>query len=187
MDLYFVISQIFCSIALLFVCLGYFTKDKTKFFIFQIIANPFYGLSYIFLGSYVAGILSIISTLRCVYLFFCEKYNFKYTLVFLFIFVFAYIAVDIVFWKSAYDIIPLLTSIMFTFGFYIKNIQIMRYFLCIPNALLIVYAAILNNYVSILLSTIELTVLIVAIIKYHIQSTKNHSPDKTNIEHTDSL
>ncbi|MBO7526356.1 MAG: YgjV family protein [Clostridia bacterium] len=180
MDLNFIFSQIFCSIALLFVCLGYFTKDKTKFFIFQIIANPFYGLSYIFLGSYVAGILSIISTLRCIYLFFCERYNFKYTVIFLFVFVFAYIAIDIVFWKNIYDIIPLLSSIMFTFGFYIKNIQIMRYFLCIPNALLIIYAILLNNYVSILLSIIELTVLIIAIIKYYLQNAKNQTPNETN-------
>ena len=69
---------------------------------------------------------------------------------------------------------------MFTFGFYIKNIQIMRYFLCIPNALLIIYAILLNNYVSILLSIIELTVLIIAIIKYYLQNAKNQTPNETN-------
>ena len=74
----FILSEIFGFIALVLVCVGYFFDNKKIFLISQILANIFYALSYIFVSALVAGINTFISTFRCVYLFLCEKYNFKY-------------------------------------------------------------------------------------------------------------
>lgn len=162
----FVISQISGGIALLLVCISYFLKNKSTFLIIQIISNLFYGASFIFMGSLVAGLITLVSIFRCFYIYFCEKFNFKYTAYYLPIFFCFYIILGILFWKSWFDIIPICTSIMFTFGFYIKNLQLMRFILIFPNALIMIYCILCKTYTNAILDFIELSVIIVSIIYF---------------------
>lgn len=61
----FILAQVMGGIALVLVALSYFTKEKKKFFIIQIIiANIFYGASFIFNMALVGGINFLICTIR---------------------------------------------------------------------------------------------------------------------------
>ncbi len=166
----FIISQIVGIIALLLVCVSYFFKSKKFFLIFQIIANLFYGLSYIFVNIYGAGIITLISILRCLYLYFSEKYNFKQAIYFLPIFVVSYIIVGVIYLNSLLDIIPIITATIFTFSFYIKDMQIMRYTCLVPQVMLIIYAFLCKTYANALLNLIESLVIVVSIIKFYIEN-----------------
>ena len=165
----FIIAQILGLIALILVCVGYFVKKHNTFLTIQIIANIFYAGAFLVLKNFAAGIITVVSIIRCIYLSICEKFNFKYTIHFLPIFFVCYITLGIIFWQSWFDIIPIITAIMFTIGFYIKNLQLMRYILIAPNALLVFYCIMSRTYTSALLDFIEILVLIFAIIKFNKQ------------------
>ena len=171
----FIISQILGFIALIIICIGYFVKKKSIFLIIQIAGNLFYAGSFLCLKVWTGGIITLISILRCIYFFICEKYNFKYTLHFIPIFFVAYITACILTWQSWLDIIPLCTSIMFTIALYIKNLGLMRYVLLVPNRLLCVYCILNQTYTSAILDFIEVIVIVIAICKFHFSNKKNLS------------
>ena len=171
----FILAQIFGIIALALICIGYFLKKKSSFLIIQIVANIFYAGAFAVVGAFVGAGLTMISTIRCVYLYIAEKREFKYRLHLLPIFVIAYIITTIIFWNSPYDIMPLITSTMFTIGFAFKDLQKMRYFLLIPYAILVVYNILVSTYTSALLDLLEVIVIIVAIIRFYCLNKKQTS------------
>lgn len=180
----FILAQIFGGIALVLVCIGYFFKTKSALMIIQIIANFFYAGAFFVVGSYVGAGLTMISLLRCVYLYFAEKKHFKYTLHMLPIFIILYTTITIIFWNNAFDIMSLIASVIFTIGFAIKNLQTMRYVLIFPNAILVVYNIITTTYASALLDFIETIVIIVAIVKFYFNNKKTKTTDKEEKENS---
>lgn len=172
MDINTIIAQVLGGIALILVCIGYFVKTKSTFMIIQVVANFFYASAFFVVGAFVGAGLVMISLFRCIYLYFCEKYNFKYTLHFLTIFITLYIVTTILLWQSPFDLMPLSSSLLFTLGYTIQNLQTMRYVLIAPNAILVVYNIITTTYTSALLDFIEVVVIIVAIVKC-IKESKN--------------
>ena len=93
----FILAQIFGGIALILVCIGYFLKSKSGFLIIQVVADFFYALAFFVVDAFVAGVITIISLFRCVYLYFAEKKHFKNTTYFLFVFVGLYIITTFIF------------------------------------------------------------------------------------------
>lgn len=169
----FIIAQISGIIALILVAISYFVKLKPTFLTLQMVADVFYAGSFFAVNAYVGGVVTTISIFRCIYIYCAEKTNFKYTVHFLLIFILMYIVSTIMFWQTPLDIIPLITGSMFTFCFAIKNLQIMRCVLIIPNILIMIYNFMSTTYASALLDLIELGVLVVSIIKFHRQKTNN--------------
>lgn len=168
----FVLAQVFGGIALILVAIGYFTKSKSSFLIYQVIADFFYALAFFVVDAWTAGIITIISMIRCIYLYFQEKKNFKYNTYYLLCFVSLYVLTTCLFWEGFLDLMPLATSIMFTFGYEIKNMQVMRYFLIIPNVILVMYNVITTTYASALLDFMEVVVIIASIIKFSKRKAK---------------
>lgn len=168
----FVLAQILGGIALILVCVGYFLKKKSHFLIIQTVANFFYSAAFLVVGAYVGAALVMISIFRCIYLYFAEKHSFKYTLHFLPFFILCYLVMTIVFWDSPFDFIPLISSTLFTIGFTIKNLQVMRHVLIIPNVLLVLYNILKTTYTSALLDLIEVVVIIVVIVKHKLKNRR---------------
>ena len=163
----FILAQILGICALISVCIGYFLKDKSKFLISQVIGNFFYSSAFLVVEAYVGGVLVLISLIRCIYLYYAEKYNFKYTKHFLSIFIVLFITLGIVFWNSPYDFIPMITGTIFTLGYSLKNLQLMRHILILPNVMLVIYNILCRTYTNAILDTIEVIVIITAIIKFN--------------------
>lgn len=177
----FILAQVFGGIALAIVCVGYFLKSKGSFMITQVIANVFYSLAFFVVGEFVGGSIVCVSIVRCVYIYISEKENFKYMLHFLPIFVVAYVALAIVFWQNAFDLMPLIASTIFTIGYILKDLQTMRIVLIFPNVILVAYNIFTTTYVSALLDFIEVIVIIVAILKFHIEAKKTESVGQIDI------
>ncbi len=176
----FIIAQISGIIALILVAISYFVKLKPTFLTLQMVADVFYAGSFFAVDAYVGGIITTISIFRCIYIYWAEKTNFKYTVHFLFVFIAMYVVVTIRFWQTPYDIIALITGSMFTLSFAIKNLQVMRYVLIVPNVLILIYNILCRTYTSALLDFIELIVLVVSIIKYH-RTVKSKTQLKINV------
>ena len=161
----FVIAQVLGLIALIVVCIGYFLKNKSHFLLAQVIANFFYAGAFLVIGAYVGATLVTISIFRCIYLYYAEKYNFKYKIHFIPIFLLLYLTMTIAFWNKPYDFLPLMSSTLFTIGYTLNNMQKMRYILIIPNSILVIYNILCTTYTSALLDFIEILVIIIAIVK----------------------
>ena len=144
----FILAQIFGTIALILVSIGYFFKSKSEFLLAQTLANVFYACAFFVSKAYVGAIIVVISIFRCIYLHLAEKYNFKYKVHFLPIFIILYSITTILFWNSPYDLMPLISSSMFTIGYSITNLQRMRAILIIPNVILVAYNILLTTYAS---------------------------------------
>jgi len=119
----------------------------------------------------------MISLCRCIYIYFAEKNTFKYTMHLLPIFIVLYIITTIVFWNNFFDFMPLISSILFTIGYVIKDLQLMRYILIIPNAILVIYNILTTTYTSAVLDFLEVVVIVVAIIKFVLDNHKHTKID----------
>lgn len=166
----YILSQISGAIALVLVCISYFCKKKSGFLILQIFADLFYAGSYLLINIYVAGIITIISAIRCIVFYICEKKNFKYTIWTLPVFILGYSACCIIFWQGLGDLVPLITCTLFTIGYVLKNVQAIRFMSLAPNLMLVIYNIFCTTYTNALLDSIELIVVVVAII-IHIKHT----------------
>ena len=174
----FILAQVFGIIALIATCISYFLEKRSHFVITQIVVDIFYAAAFIVSGALVAGVITCLSAARCVYLYFAERYELKHKNMFLSLFVVAYIIVTIIFMKSWLDIVPLITSILFSVGVSIENLQVGRYVLLLPNAILVVYNILITTYASAILDAIEFAVIVVAIVKWHIK----HKHTKPNCD-----
>lgn len=162
----FVLSQISGIIALILICISYFCKRKSVFLILQTIADLFYGGAYLLLNHYVAGLITMVSTIRCIYLYIAENKQFKYTEHFLSVFILSYIIIGVGCFESYLDIIPIITATIYTIAFVIKNMQTVRYVCIVPNVMLLAYSTICTTYTNAMLDFLEIIVLIASIIKY---------------------
>ena len=183
----FIISQVLGFIALILVCIGYFVKGRQTFLLIQIVANIFYSGAFLVQSSLVGGIITLISTLRCVYLLICEKKNFQKTLYFLPVFIVLYVVTTVLLFESISDIIPIITATMFTLAFYIKDLQTTRYICILPNLLLIFYNVLCLTFTSALLDFIEVVVLIIAIVKFSKQKRENTTKDFPYTKQEDTI
>ncbi len=168
----FILAQVFGGIALVIVCVSYFLKSKGSFLVSQIISDVFYSLAFFVVGEFVGGSIVCVSILRCIYIYFAENKNFKYMHHLLPIFIAAYVVLTAVFWENAFDLMPLFSSILFTIGYVMKNLQAMRCLLIVPNVVLVVYNILSTTYVSAALDFVEVVVIICAILKFYFEEKK---------------
>ena len=165
----FILAQIFGGIALLLVVVSYFWKDKKVFLMLQVIANIFYGLSFVFSSALVFGINSFISIVRVVVLYVYEKKNISPPIYLVIPFVLSYLTVGIIFYQQPIDIIGIFTPMLFTIAMWMKNMQLVRYLMLLPNALLVLSALLYSAYTTALLDTVEIVAIVVAIITFHLK------------------
>lgn len=168
----FILAQIFGGIALILVVISYFLMNKEYFLFIQIIANVFYGLSFIVNGALVAGLNTFISILRVLALYLYERKDKTPPIYLILIFSACYITIGVIFFKSYYDIIVIITPILFTIAMWVKNMQLVRYLMLLPNAILVFYAILNQVYTTALLDLIEVIAIIVALITYYIHKKK---------------
>lgn len=165
----FILAQIFGGIALLLVVVSYFWKDKKVFLMLQVIANIFYGLSFVFSSALVFGINSFISIVRVIVLYVYEKKNISPPICLVIPFVLSYLTVGIIFYQQPIDIIGIFTPMLFTIAMWMKNMQLVRYLMLLPNALLVLSALLYTAYTTALLDAIEIIAIIVSIITFHLK------------------
>ena len=165
--MYFIMAQVMGGIALILIIISYFFVDIRNFFVFNIIANIFYAFSFIFCIVLVAGINTLISIVRIIILYYYEKKQKPSPVYLIFIFIICYLTVGIIFFKDYYDVIVIITPILFTISMSMKNMQAIRYMSLLPNALLILYAIANQVYTSALLDLLEFVAIIIALLKFY--------------------
>lgn len=162
--MYLILSQVLGGVAFVLTVWSFYLKNNQKFLIVQTVSNLFLAGSYFAVDAVVGGAISLISLARCIYLIFYCKYNLKSKNIILSLFIIGYIVSAILCWQTIWDIIPLLTSIVFTIAFSIRNMQTVR-LLSMPCCILLtIYSVLVAAYTSALLDITTFVSMLVAYI-----------------------
>ena len=168
--MWFIVSQVAGGIALVLSAISYFASNKKYYLFFQIAMNIFYALSFIVINALVAGIDTIVFIFLTIIVYFYEKNSKKTPIIFLILFSAFYIIIGIVFLQDYLEIIPICTSIIFTAVIWIKEMHTLRYFLLIPNIMLVIYGIACGVYTTALLDFLDTIMLVLAIVTWHLKN-----------------
>ncbi len=126
-------------------------KTKDKVLICFVVANLFGIVQYFLLGAITAAIVYIISTIRCIVFYYYDKKKLKPSLLVLLIFEVIAIISGILSWQDAWSIIPVLVTVVFTYGLWQENITITRITSAFTGFGWVMYNIVVRAYVGALL------------------------------------
>lgn len=147
----FYIAQI-CGLAIL-ICntISVQFKTKDKVLICFVIANLFGIAQYFLLGALTAAIVYIISTIRCIVFYYYDKKKLKPALSVLLLFEIVAIVSGVLSWQNIWSLIPIVVTVVFTYGLWQDNIKITRITSAFTGFGWVSYNLIVRAYVGALL------------------------------------
>ncbi len=170
-------------IAMVFVILSYFVKNKSLYLVFQALCITFLVVSYFFTVQFFAMIGVTIGLIRTLVFFAYERKDKDAPLWVAFLLAAAtltsYFVVNYGILKTAQplDVLCLLALVMYVFIFRIRNLKIVRFTMLVPTILSILFNTLTHAALFVSLSYIfELTADVVSIFRYHILPT--HKEEK---------
>lgn len=140
-------------------------SKKINVLIFQIMANLCYFIQYLLLGGISASLVSFLAIFRsCVYYYYdvrsLKKPNFT-----LIIFITLTIILGVMCYNNPLSLIPIITSIMYTYAIWQNDLKKFRVIAIIVPILWIVYNHHVNAYIAVISCLIEFLSALVAIIR----------------------
>ena len=143
----FISAQIIGVIVLIITVTSIQFKTKEKILICQIIAN---------------AVVAVINVIRCIIFYYYKKKNKKPSIIFLTIFIVVAIASGILTWQNGFSIIPIIATIVFTYGLWQDNVKITRICTAITAGNWTIYNVIVKAYAGALQSVAECSSAIIA-------------------------
>lgn len=183
-----ILSFIMSTVALCLYSLSYFFNNKRNYLIFQLTGNVFLSLSYLLIGSYFTMVAVAIGIARGLICYVFERKGKRVPIYFIIglcvASILSYVIINLVILQSqasVWDFLYLFASCMYAVTFAIRNIKLMRYLVLIPHASAVAYNLLIHAPISSAISYgIELTVTLVAIIKFAIAERKQKKIEKIN-------
>lgn len=167
--MFFIIAQVLGVIILLITVISIQQKTKERILICQITANILDAIQYFLLNAITGGVIGIINVIRCFIFYYYKKNDKKPSFLFLCIFVIVAIVSGILSWQSVWSIIPIIVSIVFTYGLWQDNVKITRICTAITAGGWSAYQLIFLAYARVIGSVSELLSAIISIIRYDIR------------------
>jgi len=161
----FWLAQIIAVLICIVSSVSYLSKRKDTYLAEQFLVNVLYCLQYIILGAISGAISNAVSLVKYIVFYFNAKRdrkNSKWQVVF-----FCLISVILVCFalNEWYSIIPIITSVIFTFAIWQDNPIVLRVIVIICNILWIIFNIVVGAYVSAVYSAVELIFAFVTMIK----------------------
>ncbi|MBQ8308470.1 MAG: YgjV family protein [Clostridia bacterium] len=170
-----ILATIASFIALVFVVISYFVKNKSLYLLFQALCIVFLVVSYFFTVQFFAMIGLAIGLVRALVFFAYEKKDKDAPLWVAFTLSAAtltsYFVVNFWILKTAQplDVLCLVALVMYAFIFRIRNLKIVRFTMLIPTILSILFNTLTHAALFASLTYVfELTADVVSIFRYHI-------------------
>lgn len=135
-------------------------------------ANVVITLQYFLLGAYTGAVISILNAIRDIVYFLFKKNNLKPSILVLLIFEIVAIISGIMSWQNIWSIIPIIATIIYTYGLWQDNVKILRITTVIIGYGWTVYDIVVKAYVAALQVTAQGTSALIALI---INNRKSHN------------
>ena len=110
-DVNFMLAQIFGTTATILLCSAYFVKSRKKFLLLGLCGDLTYGLTFIFVNSWGAGLITLLSCLQTILAIIYENKDKKFPKLFALFFIPGFIILGLMDYNSFIDIIPIITYI----------------------------------------------------------------------------
>ena len=122
----FIIAQICGGIALILTVISVQFKSKEKIVMCFILANIAVTIQYFLLNALTGAVISILNTIRCVVFYIYKKKDLKPSLLVLLIFEIVAIISGILSWQNEWSIIPIIVTVIYTYGLWQDNVTVIR-------------------------------------------------------------
>jgi len=163
------LAHFFGILGLIFLVISIQNNKKKIVLLFQIFANIFYGLQYIVLNSLSAGMMSFISLIRCIVYYLYNIKNKKIPKNILILFIIIIMSTLLLTYNGLFSIIPIVATILYTYGTWTDNLKLFRYSAIIVTILWIIFNFYVGAYVSFIGSIFELLSVILAVYRFDIR------------------
>ncbi len=170
----FIFTQLFGMTATVLLCVSYLVKNKKTFLFLGLMGDIIYGLTFIFVNSWGAGLITFLSCGQYLFVLHYDKTQKQLPKPIAFLFIVSFIVVGCLDFSSVWDIIPILTYILYTFALYYEDIKKIRFVYLVANSLLAIYDIMVMAYANALEDGIESICLLSVVIVDFIKSRKKY-------------
>ncbi len=161
----FILAQICGIIALILTVISVQFKTKEKIVMCSIFANFVVTIQYFLLNALTGAVISIINTIRCIIFYYYKKKDKKPSLLVLLIFEIIAIVSGIISWQNIWSIIPIIITVIYTYGLWQDNVTIIRITTGIAGFGWTIYNIIVKAYVGAIQEVSQLISAIISLIK----------------------
>ncbi len=144
----FIFIQIFGMTATVFLCVSYMVKSKKKFLFLGLLGDIIYGLTFIFVNSWGAGIITLLSCCQFVFVLIYLNKQKQLPKFIAFLFVTLFLIVGCVTLSNVWDIIPMIIYCFYTMALYYEDIKKIKLVYLVSNLLLVVYDIMVMAYAN---------------------------------------
>ena len=160
-------------IAYLFIAFSFFTKNKNKILIYNLLNTILFIAAYIFLEAKAGIIINSIGILRCVWFYLDFRFAKKKDYFSLIISTALIVVFTAVFWTSWIDIFPIIAGVLFTYSIWQNNVAFYRWSMVICSICWICYNSFLLSITSIALESDLFLIELNSILHYYIVDKYN--------------
>ena len=160
----FILAQICGLIALIITAINIQLKSKEKIVMLNVWANVAVTIQYFLLGAYTGAVISILNAIRDVVYFLFKKKNLKPSILVLLIFETIAIIAGIISWQNIWSIIPIVVTIIYTYGLWQDDVKILRITTVIIGYGWTIYDIVVKAYVAALQVAVQCTSALVALV-----------------------
>lgn len=144
----FILAQICGLIALLMTIINIQLKSKEKIVMLNVWANIAVTIQYFLLGAHTGAVISILNAIRDVVYFLFKKKSLKPSILVLLIFEIVAIISGIISWQDIWSVIPIVVTIIYTYGLWQDDIKILRITTVIIGYGWTIYDIVVKAYVA---------------------------------------
>jgi len=164
--MYFYIAQIIGVLITILIVGSIQQKKQKHIMLWQLIANILESIQYCLLSAFTGAVTSFLAVIRCLILFVFKNKNRKPSLLFICTYSLIVVVLGALTWENLYSIIPIATTILYTYGFWQENTTITRICCAIVAFSLAIYCFIVMAYTGAIGLTLEFISSIIAMWRY---------------------
>lgn len=169
----FILAQICGIIALVFTVISVQFKTKEQIVMCSVFANIAVSIQFFLLNALTGAIISIINTIRCIIFYYYKRKYKKPSLLVLIIFEIIAIVSGITSWQNIWSIIPIVVTVVYTYGLWQDNVTVIRITTGIAGFGWSVYDIIVKAYVGAIQEISQLISAIISIVRNNKKVTEN--------------
>lgn len=161
----FILAQICGVIALILTVISVQFKTKEKIVMCMIFPNLVVAVQYFLLNAITGGVVSIINAVRCIVFYYYKKKDKRPSIMVLLIFEIIAIISGITSWQNIWSLIPIFVTVIYTYGLWQDNVNIIRIAAGIAGLGWAIYNIIVMAYVGAIQEIAQLVSSIISLVK----------------------
>ena len=161
----FISAQICGIIALILTVISVQFKTKEKIIMCFVFANLVASIQFFLLNAITGAVISIINTIRCMVFYYYKKKGKKPSLAILLLFEIVAIVSGIISWQNIWSIIPIVATVLYTYGLWQDDVKIIRITTAIVGLGWAIYDIIVMAYIGAIQESSQFVSAIIALIR----------------------